>query len=123
MLIVCLNNVEINVYKNKGEINMKSLFLSKNKDLWGFTVPKAKSRSEIMENNDLIISKVKSHIVKKIVDFAYEDNLEIHVLPNISKPCVIIKTPHNVWYYLCSQSDAETYMKQVNASGGISYCI
>ena len=94
---------------------MTSYFCGKNKQLYGFSIS---YKGEIKDD----ITSVKASVVKKIIDHALETNMEIHVLTNISIPCIFIKTPQAIWHYVRSRDEADEFRKNIVISDHYPCC-
>ena len=94
---------------------MGSHFFSKDKKFWGFSLSydgKLKDK----------ISSVDGKVVKKVIDYSFEHNIEINFLPNIDLPCIFIKTPNAIWHYLNSQEEAEDFPKNIRITKNYPCC-
>lgn len=94
---------------------MTSYFCGENKELWGFSITyEGQFKDEV--------GNVNASIVKKIIDFSLEENMEMHVLPYISTPCIIIKTSDSIWYYLRSEQEANIFREKARVSDHYACC-
>jgi len=94
---------------------MNSYFSGQNKFLWGFSVkPDGEKES--------VVSKHKSEAIKKLIDHCFETNVEIHVMPNVYMPFIMIKTPERTFYYLQSENGAHCFRKHIMVDGGYELC-
>ena len=102
---------------------MKSHFLGQNKELWGFSI---KENGE----KEYGIKKFKADTVKKIIEYYYETDLEIHIMPNgdlsLDKnkrfPFVMLKGAKSNWYYLTSEDEASSFMTHIMVDGNYELC-
>jgi hypothetical protein len=94
---------------------MVSHFFGRNKYFWSFSTS---DNVELKES----ISKVSGSVLKKIIDYSFEECMELHHLPNIDFPCLFIKTPQSTWYYLNSEEEAEEFQKNLNLDKNYPYC-
>lgn len=94
---------------------MNSCFLGKNKLLWGFVLNEdGKTQCKVTQND--------SEIVKRMLDYFYEENAEIHVMPKFEMPFVSIKIEGIKWYFLTSEQDANAFMKNIMVDGDYELC-
>lgn len=89
---------------------MDRCFVGHNKELWGFSLDQNEQPKDE-------ISKVSGSVVEKIVNHAYEEDYELHVLPHASIPFILVKTPLSNWHYFRSRDEAEIFRKNILIDG------
>ena len=97
------------------EKKMDSLFSGENKCLWGFSLTRDGNF-----NGD--VKSISSNSVKKIIDYAYEANMEVHIMPYVKIPFIEIKTHTEIWHYLTSNEDAHAFIESIIVSGCYTCC-
>jgi hypothetical protein len=67
------------------------------KELWGFSLTHCGK-----VNKD--VRKFLSHTVNKVVEESFENNWELHFMPN--SQCIFVKTSKEIWHFLKSRQEA-----------------
>ena len=94
---------------------MSSYFSGQNKNLWWFSVTPDGEKESVIHN-------VKSETIKKLMDHCLETNVEIHVMPDVYMPFIMIKTKKRSFYYLQSENEAHCFRKNIMVDGGYELC-
>lgn len=74
------------------------------REFWGFSL----TRDGILSKD---IKKLLSRTVNKVVEEAFEQNWELHWLPNI--PCIFIKTSKEIWHFLPTKREAQDFKRNL----------
>ena len=94
---------------------MSSYFSGQNKYLWGFSITLDGEKESVVHNQ-------KSEIIKRMIDHCFETNVEIHVMPDVYMPFIMIKTKERSFYYLQSENEAHCFRKNIMVDGGYELC-
>ena len=94
---------------------MNSYFSGQNKYLWWFSL---KHDGE----KESVVHKSKSSTIKKLIDHCFETDVEIHVMPDVYMPFIMIKTKERSFYYLQSENEAHCFRKNIMVDGGYELC-
>lgn len=94
---------------------MDNHFLRSNQSLWGFSI-----YNDGKKEHD--VSKFKADTVRNIMDHCFDQNIEIHFMPNNDIPFAMLKNKNNTWFYLTSEHDANCFMKNILVAGSYELC-